>query len=221
MSLQVANLSQQLANHLSEQIVKGILKPGERLPEAELAKELSVSTNSLREAFHLLEKRHLIEWKPRRGASVSEITEVQVKDLYDFLFLLLSELAGQVAEHWQEGDLDDLIEVLDRLRVFHEQNDLASAHQLAFEMVERIVTRFVHNRYWADDIRDLLPLLQRFSYMALIEETTEFGQTLTTFAQLLNNVLQHNREGATRVIRDYGKNQCLIVLRALAKRNAA
>lgn len=118
MSLQVANLSQQLANHLSEKIIKGTLKPGERLPEAELAKELSVSTNSLREAFHLLEKRHLIEWKPRRGANVSNITEVQVKDLYDFLFLLLSELAGRVAEQWREGDLDDLMETLQQLHKF-------------------------------------------------------------------------------------------------------
>lgn len=72
-------------------------------------------------------------------------------------------------------------------------------------MVDRIVDRFVNNRYWADDIRDLLPLLQRYSYMALIEETTEFGQTLETFTQLLTSVMQRNREAASTVIRNYGQ----------------
>ena len=63
-----ATLSEQLADHLGQRIIRGELAPGERLPEQDLARELDVSTNSLREAFRLLEKRHLIEHQPRRGA---------------------------------------------------------------------------------------------------------------------------------------------------------
>ena len=221
MSLQVANLSEQLADHLSERIIKGELMPGERLPEAELAKQLSVSTNSLREEFHLLEKRHLIEWKPRRGASVCEVTEVQVTDLYDFLFLLLSQLAGRAAARWQTGQIEDMVMRLPELHRYHEQNDMASAHRLAFELVELAVGRFAGNRYLADDIMDLLPLLKRFSYMALQEETTEFGLTLESFTRLMDNVVNRRVEDAIAGIREYGDNQCRIVLRALAKRNAA
>lgn len=221
MSLQVANLSEQLANHLSERIIKGELAPGERLPEADLAKQLSVSTNSLREAFHLLEKCHLIEWIPRRGASVCEVTEVQVRDLYDFLFLLLSQLAGRAAERWQPGMIEDMVARLPELRRYHELDDMTSAHKLAFEVVEVAVRRFAGNRYLADDILDLLPLLKRFSFMALQEETTEFGMTLESFTQLMDNVVNRRVEAAIAGIRDYGDNQCRIVLRALAKRNAA
>ena len=221
MSLQVANLSEQLANHLSERIIKGDLAPGERLPEAELARELSVSTNTLREAFHLLEKRHLIEWKPRRGASVCEVTEVQVTDLYDFLFLLLSQLAGRAAERWQPGDVEDMIARLPDLQQHYQRNDIAAAHQLAFAVVETAVTRFAGNRYLSDDINDLLPLLKRFSYMALQEETTEFGLSLEIFQRLMDNVINRRVQQAIDDIREYGNNQCRIVLRALAKRNAA
>ena len=45
MSLKAVSLSEQIAEHLSERIVRGDLAPGEKLPEAELAKELDVSTN--------------------------------------------------------------------------------------------------------------------------------------------------------------------------------
>lgn len=221
MALQVANLSEQLADHLSERIILGELAPGERLPEAELAKRLSVSTNSLREAFHLLESRHLIEWRPRRGASVCEVTEVQVHDLYDFLFLLLAQLAGRAALRWQETEIDDLVARLPELQRCYEQDDIAAAHRLAFEVVEIAVERFAGNRYLADDIIDLLPLLKRFSYIALQEETTEFGQSLDIFYRLMDSVAQRQVEVASEVIRQYGENQCRIVLRALAKRSAA
>src|SRR5690606_12362343 len=75
MTLRAVSLSEQIADHLAEQIVRGERKPGEKLPEAELAKQLEVSTNSLREAFRLLEKQHLIELQPRRGARVCEVSE--------------------------------------------------------------------------------------------------------------------------------------------------
>ena len=68
MSLQAVSLSEQIARHLGERIITGELAPGAKLPESELAKDLDVSTNSLREAFRLLEKQHLIELQPRRGA---------------------------------------------------------------------------------------------------------------------------------------------------------
>lgn len=216
----VVNLSEQLADHLSERIIRGDLAPGERLLEAEMARQLNVSTNTLREAFHLLEKRHLIEWKPKRGASVCEVTEVQVRELYDFLFLLLSQLAGRVAKRWQPGEIDDLVAQLPTLQQCYARNDIAGAHKVAFDVVNLAVHRFAGNRYLVDDILDLLPLLKRFSYIALQEETTELGQSLEIFQRLMDNVINRREQQAIDDIREYGDNQCLIVLRALAKRNA-
>ena len=215
-----ATLSEQLADHLGQRIIRGELAPGERLPEQELSRELDVSTNSLREAFRLLEKRHLIEHQARRGARVREVTEDEVRDLYDFLFLLLGHLASQAAANWQEGELDELVRLLPELEHHHRNNDVASAHEVAFEVVYRAL-KFADNRYLRGDIEDLIPLLQRYSYMALQEETTEFDVSLAIFQRLMTNVMNRDTEAAAADIREYGANQCRIVLRALAKRNAA
>lgn len=218
--IRTANLSDQIADHLGERIIRGDLPPGARLPEAELASELEVSTNSLREAFRILEKRYLVEILARRGARVSDITESQVQDLYDFLFLLLGQLAARAAATWQPGELDDLVTVLPVLERFHREGDIAQAHQAVFNFVPQAL-RFARNHYLAESIRDLLPQLQRYSFIALTEETTEFDVSLGIFQRLLVNVMGRNAEAAAADIREYGENQCCIVLRAVAKRRAA
>jgi DNA-binding GntR family transcriptional regulator len=218
MTLKAVSLSEQIANHLAEEIILGHLAPGERLPEAELAKQLDVSTNSLREAFRLLEKQHLVELQPRRGARVCQVSDQQVRDLYDFLFLLLSHLAGQAALHWRPGEIEDLAAMLPELTRHYENNDLRGAHRLAFRFVDIATHRFARNHYLAADITDLVPLLKRFSYIALQEETTEFDVSLKIFQRLLENVLARDPERAAADIREYGENQCQIVLRAVAQR---
>ncbi|MDX1802946.1 MAG: GntR family transcriptional regulator [Alcanivorax sp.] len=221
MSLKAVSLSEQIAQHLAERIITGALPPGTRLPENDLAKDLDVSTNSLREAFRLLEKQYLIELQPRKGARVCDVNEEQVRDLYDFLFLLLSTMAAEAARTWQPGQIEDLVEMLPMLQQHYQNDDMRAAHLLAFRLVEIATGRFARNRYMAADILDLIPLLKRYSFIALQEETTEFDASLQSFQRLMVNVMGRHEKEAAEDIREYGRNQCQIVLRAIAKRNAA
>ncbi|MGN8632093.1 GntR family transcriptional regulator [Blautia sp. HCP3S3_G3] len=69
-------------NTLRQAILKGELKPGERLMEIALADKLGVSRTPIREALRKLEQEGLVFMIPRRGAQVADITE---KDLNDVL----------------------------------------------------------------------------------------------------------------------------------------
>lgn len=69
-------------NTLRQAILKGELKPGERLMEIALADKLGVSRTPIREALRKLEQEGLVVMIPRRGAQVADITE---KDLNDVL----------------------------------------------------------------------------------------------------------------------------------------
>ena len=220
MPLKAISLSEQIAEHLGDRIIKGELAPGAKLPEAELAKSLNVSTNSLREAFRVLENRHLIDIQPRRGAKVCDITEEQVRELYDFLFLLLADLAARAARNWRPDELEHLARLVPLLQERYEAGDVGGAHQLVFDYLPAML-EFARNTYMSRTIADMIPLLQRYSYIALTEETTEFGVSITIFQRLLANVAQRNAEAAAEAIREYGENQCRIVLRAVAKRSAA
>lgn len=67
---------------MRQAILKGELKPGERLLEIALAERLGVSRTPVREAMRKLEQEGLVVMIPRRGAQVASITE---KDLNDVL----------------------------------------------------------------------------------------------------------------------------------------
>ncbi len=69
-------------NTLRDAILKGELKPGERLMEMHLANKLGVSRTPIREAIRMLEQEGLAVTIPRKGAQVAKMTE---KDLQDVL----------------------------------------------------------------------------------------------------------------------------------------
>ena len=75
-------------NTLREAILKGELKPGERLMELQLASKLGVSRTPIREAIRMLEQEGLAVTMPRKGAEfkrsmdsgdVKKIAEEDVK----------------------------------------------------------------------------------------------------------------------------------------------
>lgn len=83
-------------NTLREAILKGELKPGERLMELQLAAKLGVSRTPIREAIRMLEQEGLAVTVPRKGAEVAKMTE---KDMEDVLVIraALDQLAVELA----------------------------------------------------------------------------------------------------------------------------
>jgi GntR family transcriptional regulator, galactonate operon transcriptional repressor len=64
-------LSDQLADNLGQEIVRGLLRPGDALPSEEiLLARFGVSRTVLREALQVLAAKGLLEARPRRGTSV-------------------------------------------------------------------------------------------------------------------------------------------------------
>lgn len=68
---------------LRQAILRGELKPGERLMEIHLANRLGVSRTPIREAIRKLELEGLVNMVPRKGAEVANITEKSLKDVLE------------------------------------------------------------------------------------------------------------------------------------------
>ena len=83
-------------NTLRQAILRGELKPGERLMEIQLANKLGVSRTPIREAIRKLELEGLVLMIPRRGAEVAEITEKSLRDVLEVRGAL-EELAVELA----------------------------------------------------------------------------------------------------------------------------
>jgi DNA-binding GntR family transcriptional regulator len=83
-------------NTLRQAILRGELKPGERLMEIQLANKLGVSRTPIREAIRKLELEGLVLMIPRKGAEVADISEQSLRDVLE-VRRALEELAGSLA----------------------------------------------------------------------------------------------------------------------------
>jgi DNA-binding GntR family transcriptional regulator len=78
----ISALAPRLAEDIRGKLIAGELKPGQRLSETALSAELSVSRNSLREAFRLLTKEGLLRHEPNRGMFVATPSMASIIDIY-------------------------------------------------------------------------------------------------------------------------------------------
>jgi DNA-binding GntR family transcriptional regulator len=74
--------AERLADVLRERITQGLFRPGERLAEEELSDALSVSRNTLREAFRQLAQEGVLVHEFGRGVFVRTLSIEDVRDIY-------------------------------------------------------------------------------------------------------------------------------------------
>lgn len=82
-----------ISNILREEIISGELSGGVQLKQEELALKYGVSLSVLREALKSLEAEGLVVFYPNRGATVSELSADEAREIFDIrLFLELGAL---------------------------------------------------------------------------------------------------------------------------------
>lgn len=77
-----SSTAERIADVLRRRIIDGDLPPGTRMSEGRLGTVLRVSRNTLREAFRLLSHEGLLVHQLHRGVFVTELTEDDLRDLY-------------------------------------------------------------------------------------------------------------------------------------------
>jgi len=104
-------LRDQVYSTLEDLIVRRVLKPGERLLETELAAQLGVSRNPVREALTMLARTGWVDIHPRTGAFVHEPTPDEIRDFFDMRTLLESYAAERAATRVTADQLEILEEI--------------------------------------------------------------------------------------------------------------
>jgi DNA-binding GntR family transcriptional regulator len=90
-------LRQSVYDTLVDLIVTTELRPGQHLVETELARQLGVSRQPVREALHRLEAEGWVDLRPSQGAFVHVPTDQEVDELLDVRELLEAETARLAA----------------------------------------------------------------------------------------------------------------------------
>jgi DNA-binding GntR family transcriptional regulator len=211
------SLSEQIAQHIGDEIITGKLKSNERIQELKVAADLEVSRGSVREALLILESRHLIHILPRRGAMVAEINRKKVTALYEIYITLLIALASKVSLVWQPGQLDPLTEQLQKIKDTATGSDPDAAQKVVnagFDLM-RMAYPIVENPYLESILEDLQPAIHRAYHMALMADPTALVYSLTFFGKLFEGIVKRDVIVVEKAMNDYGDHLLSIMMDAL------
>lgn len=150
-------------NTLRNAILRGDLKPGERLMEMHLANKLGVSRTPIREAIRMLEQEGLAVTIPRKGAQVAKMTE---KDLQDVLEIRdsLDELAVRMA--CQRMTEEQLVELKSAMTDFELATKSKDARKIceADETFHNVIYEMADNPKLKVIVNNLREQMYRYRY---------------------------------------------------------
>ena len=91
---------------IRDAILDETFQPGERLPEAELAKIFEVSRSPVREALFALEKEGTVIMEPYKGAVVRPLSSDEALDIAELRLGLITLAAKPAHRHLSPADFD-------------------------------------------------------------------------------------------------------------------
>ena len=104
-SIQTKTAQELVYKELEQAIVKGRLKPGEKLVTEKLARQMGTSRIPVREAIGRLEARNFVKVQPKKGVTVSELSERNLKEILEIRLMLELGAAMKAAPRSNEDTL--------------------------------------------------------------------------------------------------------------------
>ena len=198
-------------NTLRQAILKGELKPGERLMEIALAERLGVSRTPIREAMRKLEQEGLVVMIPRRGAQVANITEKDLNDVLEVRIALENVAIEKACARMSEEEMSRLWLAAKEFEHTITEGNLVKLAEADVAFHEII--------YQASDNKRLIQVLNNMR-----EEYLKEGETrdllVKEHEELTRAIKERDVERAKQLSFQHIENQRMAILRSIEAENA-
>lgn len=194
-------LREQVLEALRDAIVQGDFQPGQSMVEAELASQLGVSRAPIREALQILHTEGLVEIEPYHGTVVRRLNKSDIEELYSLRSVLevfaIQRIVSQrnpesshiLRDYYdrmlEAAHQDDLKQVNEIDRGFHDAIITLSGHQLLFSMWNTVAQR----------VRQVMALLNM--------RNTDLKQIAYNHLPIVEAIAEWNLEKAVLAIQEH------------------
>ncbi len=110
-------IPEQVSQVLTQVIIEGVLKGGDRLVEDELQEQLGVSRSPIREAFRDLASKGLVEIVPRKGTFVKTVARKDIDQFFPVLAVLEGLAAEEAVNKLTDDNVKEMEKTLDNMRI--------------------------------------------------------------------------------------------------------
>ena len=193
-------LRETICESLRDAIRRGILRPGERLMEIQVADELGVSRTPVREAIRKLEQEGYLVMMPRRGTYVANMSIRDVNEIFEIRTALESLSGGLAAERITAEELDKLQRLLVIIGGCMKEGNMEKIVAVDIEFHD-LLYQAARNQRLVGIISNLREQLTRFrtlsmSYPGRLEATLEEHKTMVD--AIANGDVKEARRAAER-----------------------
>ncbi len=200
-------------NTLRRAILKGELKPGERLMELTLAERLGVSRTPIREAIRKLELEGLVVMAPRKGAKVASITERDLNDVLEVRKGMEVLAISLACERITKEEIEHLEEIEGRFKKLTEEGNLTELAEVDVEFHEAIYQATNNKR-----LVQLLSNLREQMYRYRVEYLKDIAVRRTLAEEhgaICRALRERDEKKALACIREHIDNQQKAIIRSL------
>lgn len=151
-------LRERILETIRDAIIKGALKPGEKVAEPELAERFGISRTPIREAFRQLESEGYLTVIPRKGAVVAAFSQKDIEEFYAIKSILEGYAARRACENLTVKEIEKLEQINAKLSSlaegsdikqffkvhndFHDQFIRAANNDKLYELISSLVSKF-------------------------------------------------------------------------------
>jgi DNA-binding GntR family transcriptional regulator len=213
-------LREEVYDALRESIIKGELKPNQRLIEEDLAAEIGASRTPVREAMHKLEGENLVTKVPNGGFVVRPFTVQDIDEIFGIRSVLESYAAYLTTLHLNDKILQRLEDILDnyddalgkgdtKLQIkhntaFHDLLYKACGSKILYNLIHRLGGYFYRYRRVLIDVPETAHLssLEHRSMLAAMRQREAARVELLTREHIIRGkdiLLKEIRAGRTEI----------------------
>lgn len=211
------SLNMSVAKHIAGEIIVGKLTAGSRIQEQTLAATLNVSRGAVREALLLLERWHLVQIQPRRGAVVTRMTAFEVVGLYQVWTNLMQLLTHNLVSSASDADIGQFAGQLQQLEQSLSSGNFEKFIQLRIDIYDQSC-RAANNPFLTRLLGDIFPAAMRAGYLLAVNGGLEWLMEVRQFfVDMLPLALARDADGAVRLLTRFYDRECSLVVAELEK----
>jgi DNA-binding GntR family transcriptional regulator len=192
-------LRRQVKDALIELIISRRLAPGQHLVEVDIARQLQVSRQPVREALQALQAEGWVELRPGRGAFVHEPTDAEVDEVFAVRGVLEEESAALAAAHATPADINEMRALCAQGRVALADDDATALVRLN-SALHRRVTAASGNRVLGEFIAALDGRV-RWYFTAIA--SARGAASWNEHDALVDAIAAHDAVQAARIMREH------------------
>ena len=207
-------LREVVSSTLRQAIKDGLLKPGDRLMEIQLADELGVSRTPIREAIRQLEQEGFVVMVPRRGTYVADISLKDIAQVFEIRSALEELSAGLAAERITPDELESLERILVEINEFIDKGEFDKIVDADIRFHD-ILYHASRNTRLVDILHNLREQMLRFRSVSM-HYPGRLAATWEEHRQMVENIANHNSAMARKVAKKHMENSEKTLLKGIS-----